>query len=262
MAHARDLYKTKLCTLYQRGNCPRQSCSFAHGEAELRKYTGGGFIGMGLWFAGASLDHHHDVAETAGLFRLKDPHLIRGDAPDDRDGSPLHDSSAIARKKRLHAVREKTRALTRNLQQNGDIIRLKPKEDEILPESDIIPGPLITLAGSEKPSKVDMFIPIETGASKERIVGDDLSLSLRSSPIEKVKSRDVRSSLPNTGLAANAGDGEVEDEKNRASDKDIRNPNLDLELGKSYQIDTDSSYRHPSPQLRVSTCPEDLTLAT
>jgi hypothetical protein len=41
MPYAQDLYKTKMCSLYmQRGYCPRQSCSFAHGESELRKLPG------------------------------------------------------------------------------------------------------------------------------------------------------------------------------------------------------------------------------
>ncbi|KAG6520100.1 hypothetical protein ZIOFF_017132 [Zingiber officinale] len=40
----RKLYKTKLCLLFQRGRCPRQSCNFAHGEAELRRF-GGSFSG-------------------------------------------------------------------------------------------------------------------------------------------------------------------------------------------------------------------------
>nr|QEX51201.1 zinc finger CCCH domain-containing protein 13 isoform X1 [Cymbidium ensifolium] len=36
----RKMYKTKLCLLYQRGRCPRQNCSFAHGEVEVRRFTG------------------------------------------------------------------------------------------------------------------------------------------------------------------------------------------------------------------------------
>mmetsp|Transcript_28293 Transcript_28293/g.67258 ORF Transcript_28293/g.67258 Transcript_28293/m.67258 type:complete len:292 (+) Transcript_28293:162-1037(+) len=34
---SRTLFKTKLCALWMRGNCYRERCTFAHGEAELRK---------------------------------------------------------------------------------------------------------------------------------------------------------------------------------------------------------------------------------
>ena len=45
---ARDLFKTKLCTLYARGSCDRPNCTFAHGEEELRKPPPG-YIGKTVW---------------------------------------------------------------------------------------------------------------------------------------------------------------------------------------------------------------------
>ncbi|KAK8502308.1 hypothetical protein V6N12_002028 [Hibiscus sabdariffa] len=44
----RSKRQTKLCVLYQRGHCSRQSCSFAHGDADLRGFSGSHGAGLFL----------------------------------------------------------------------------------------------------------------------------------------------------------------------------------------------------------------------
>ncbi|KAH8943859.1 hypothetical protein BDL97_13G077400 [Sphagnum fallax] len=84
MAYARDLYKTKMCSLYmQRGYCPRQSCSFAHGESELRKVPGRFDNGGDLRNA---VDHRHSPS-----YWRRSPGRDERGRDWHENGSPHHD---------------------------------------------------------------------------------------------------------------------------------------------------------------------------
>ncbi|KAL7086774.1 hypothetical protein ACP275_13G022300 [Erythranthe tilingii] len=78
----RELYKTKLCMLYERGRCPRQFCNFAHGNAELRR----SFNGREEYREGRDLRERLDrirspLENSPGRGDAKARHSSRGDSP-------------------------------------------------------------------------------------------------------------------------------------------------------------------------------------
>ncbi|CAM6120668.1 unnamed protein product [Calypogeia fissa] len=153
-------------------------------------------------------------------------------------GTDTEESLAIAKRKRLHSVREKTRAYIRNMQQNGGNVRSSLDDDLVQNSRPVV------IAVSEKSSKVDMFTSVDVGASKERRPASDVSPSLQSSPVEKVRGRDVRLNLPATGLAAHARDfhsgAELEEDRsNFGLDRERVSLNLNMPPSKSYQTDGD-----------------------
>ncbi|KAL3635495.1 hypothetical protein CASFOL_020042 [Castilleja foliolosa] len=70
-----QLFKTKLCQMYQRGRCHRSSCKFAHGSAELRRSFDGKTVSDGLPVMDWLLSH----------FREAKPLLLMEEYSKDRD---------------------------------------------------------------------------------------------------------------------------------------------------------------------------------
>ncbi|WOL18813.1 zinc finger CCCH domain-containing protein 13 [Canna indica] len=99
----RKLYKTKLCVLFQRGRCPRPSCNFAHGEAELRRF-GGSFNGRRDHRNGDlrdKLDRRHSPYRRPSPGRdARAHHTFRHQKPVSRDRGSSLSRSPVRRRHR------------------------------------------------------------------------------------------------------------------------------------------------------------------
>ncbi|XP_074567569.1 zinc finger CCCH domain-containing protein 13-like isoform X2 [Curcuma longa] len=106
----RKLYKTKLCLLFQRGRCPRQSCNFAHGEAELRRF-GGSFSRRDVRSADLrdKLDRRYSPHRRVSPGRVpRAQHSFRYQKPISRDRGSSLSRSPIRRSDRRHRKKHRT----------------------------------------------------------------------------------------------------------------------------------------------------------
>ncbi|XP_042433787.1 zinc finger CCCH domain-containing protein 13-like isoform X3 [Zingiber officinale] len=107
----RKLYKTKLCLLFQRGRCPRQSCNFAHGEAELRRFSGSFSGRRDLRSADLrdKLDRRYSPHRRVSPGRVpRAQHSFRYQKPISRDRGSSLSRSPIRRSDRRHRKKHRT----------------------------------------------------------------------------------------------------------------------------------------------------------